>query len=55
MAEKPCNIAKAVGFISVDGVIVIFEGLFESVRPCLVKSAESLPYETVESGIGAFL
>jgi hypothetical protein len=55
MPEKTCNVAQAVGFVSMDGGIVVVEGLFAGVGPYAVELAESLADEAVEVRIGTFL
>ena len=55
MPEKTRNIAQAVGFVPMDGGIVVIESLFEGVGPYAVELAESFAYEAVEVGVGTLL
>lgn len=55
MSEKPSDVAKAVGLVAVDGLIVLGEGLFELVRPESIESSKPLANETVEFEVCALL
>jgi hypothetical protein len=51
VAKEPGDITEPVGFVSVDGVVVVDESLLEAIGPDAVESAETFPDEPVESRI----
>jgi hypothetical protein len=55
MAKKPSDVSKAVGFIAVDGVIVLGKRLFELICPKSVYAGEALANQAIEFGICLFL
>lgn len=50
MSEEFSDISKTIGFITVDGGVVCFKGLFEGFLPIPIEITESFTHETVESG-----
>lgn len=55
MAKEAANITELVGFISMNGVIILLERFLERIGPNSVKLAESLADETVKVGVCSFL
>ena len=51
VAKEASNIAKTVGLIPMDGVILLPEGYFERVAPDAVDFAETFANQAVEAGI----
>ena len=55
VTEEATDVSKSVGLVSMDGVVVVGEGLFEGVAPDSIDLAESFSDETVEGGVRPFL
>lgn len=55
VAEEPTDITELVGFVSMDGLVVLCESFLEGFCPDPVELAEAFTDETVKVGVGAFL
>lgn len=55
VSKKFGNVADFVGFVAMNGIIILAEGVFEEVGPHAVDLGESLADEAVEFSIGALL
>ena len=55
MAEESSNVTKTVGFVSVNGEVVVLESLFKRFVPDPVEFAETFSDETIERRIRPLL
>lgn len=55
VAEEASDVAKAIGFVAVDCVIVMREGVFEELFPEAVKATEAFRDEAEEFTVCSFL
>lgn len=55
VTEEARDVAEAVGLVSMDGVVVVAEALFEVVGPLAMELAEALAHVAVELAVGALL
>lgn len=55
MAKETANVTQLVGFISMNGIVILLKRFLECIGPNSVKLAESLADETVKVGICSFL
>jgi hypothetical protein len=55
VTKKASNVPKSVGFVSMNGIVILRELLFEEIRPKAIDLRKSLPNETIKFGISSFL
>ena len=55
MPEEAGDVAEAVGFVSVDGAVVVCKGRFQTFGPGAIELGETLADETVEGRVGSLL
>ena len=51
MSEESSDVTKTVGFVSVNGEVVVLESLFKRFVPDPVEFAETFSDESVERGV----
>lgn len=56
VSEETANVSETVGLVSMDGIVIGLEGLFETFSPGRIRLVtESLSHQTVELGVGSLL
>lgn len=55
VSEELGNVTDLVGFVAMNGVIILPEGVLEEVGPHAVDFGEALAYQAIEFGVGALL
>lgn len=55
VAEEAGNVAEAIGFVAMNSVIIVGEGILEKFFPEAVETTEAFRDEAKELAVGSFL